>query len=641
MLDFMRRQRSTLKWVWVVIIFIFSVTLVTLYIPFDQLGTVAITTDVADIGGETITAREFQNAYRNYLNNVRGQLNPEMLRAFRFEQQILDSLVMRSVTIAEAKRLGLDVSDAEIEQKILSNPVFLENGAFIGQARYQSILLQNNITVDEFESSVRDELLAEKLRSFVTAGVVVSDQEVEREYRRANEKARVDYFVIDPAKLESQVSLTEQDQRDYYEKNKAKYNIPEKRKARYVFIESLKLRAQVTETDDELRQYYEQHRTEYELPERVTAQHILFRTQGKTPQEVDAIREKARGVLERAKRGEDFAALAKEFSEDGSAADGGNLGSFTRGQMVPEFEQAVFSLGTGAISDLVQTQFGIHIIKANEKVEGRMRPFDELKEAIRPIVETRKAEEMAANIAQQVASELVTNRDLAAVAQKHGAELKETPLMQQGQPIPDVGAAAEFDRRIFTLAKDEIGTAVQVERGYVVPVVTDIQPAHAASFEEAQAMVITDVRSEKAAQLATQKSNQAQELLKNGRDLAAAARAAGSEVLTTDLLTRGSTVPEYGSLASIENEMFSLPIGQPGTPSTVGGKTLAFVVKERQDINAEEMKKSMETVRGQLLQPKRDQYFAAYIQEARTNMEARGDIVINEAVVSQIASTTS
>jgi peptidyl-prolyl cis-trans isomerase D len=637
----MRRQRSTLKWVWVVIIFIFSVTLVTLYIPFDQLGTVAITTDVADIGGETITAREFQNAYRNYLNNVRGQLNPEMLRAFRFEQQILDSLVMRSVTIAEAKRLGLDVSDAEIEQKILSNPVFLENGAFIGQARYQSILLQNNITVDEFESSVRDELLAEKLRSFVTAGVVVSDQEVEREYRRANEKARVDYFVIDPAKLESQVSLTEQDQRDYYEKNKAKYNIPEKRKARYVFIESLKLRAQVTETDDELRQYYEQHRTEYELPERVTAQHILFRTQGKTPQEVDAIREKARGVLERAKRGEDFAALAKEFSEDGSAADGGNLGSFTRGQMVPEFEQAVFSLGTGAISDLVQTQFGIHIIKANEKVEGRMRPFDELKEAIRPIVETRKAEEMAANIAQQVASELVTNRDLAAVAQKHGAELKETPLMQQGQPIPDVGAAAEFDRRIFTLAKDEIGTAVQVERGYVVPVVTDIQPAHAASFEEAQAMVITDVRSEKAAQLATQKSNQAQELLKNGRDLAAAARAAGSEVLTTDLLTRGSTVPEYGSLASIENEMFSLPIGQPGTPSTVGGKTLAFVVKERQDINAEEMKKSMETVRGQLLQPKRDQYFAAYIQEARTNMEARGDIVINEAVVSQIASTTS
>src|ERR1043166_8000312 len=116
MLDFMRRQRSTLKWVWALLIFIFSVTLVTLYIPFGDLPNVSITTDVASIGGDTISAREFQVAYRNYVERMRGQINPEMMRAFHFERQIMDALVTRHVITEEAKRLGLGVSPAEIEQ---------------------------------------------------------------------------------------------------------------------------------------------------------------------------------------------------------------------------------------------------------------------------------------------------------------------------------------------------------------------------------------------------------------------------------------------------------------------------------------------------------------------------------------------
>src|SRR5207253_8008988 len=149
----------------------------------------------------------------------------------------------------------------------------------------------------------------------------------------------------------------DQDLRDYYEKNKAKYNVPEKRKAKYIFLESLKLRAEIKVTDDELRQYYEQHKNEYTLPERVKAQHILFKTQGKTPEEIEKIKEKAQQVLERAKKGEDFSSLAKQFSEDTTAAAGGDLGDFGRGQMVPEFDKVAFSLGVGAISDLVPSQF--------------------------------------------------------------------------------------------------------------------------------------------------------------------------------------------------------------------------------------------------------------------------------------------
>src|SRR2546422_9839274 len=165
MLDFMRRQRSTLKWVWVILIFIFSVTLITLYIPFGDLPNVSITNDVASIGYDSVSAKEFQTAYRNYVDRMRGQINPEMLRAFRFERQIMDALVIRHVMTEEAKRLGLNVSAAEVEQKILENPVFRENGTFIGRERYQSLLSQNNLSIDEFESNVGNEILTEKLRS--------------------------------------------------------------------------------------------------------------------------------------------------------------------------------------------------------------------------------------------------------------------------------------------------------------------------------------------------------------------------------------------------------------------------------------------------------------------------------------------
>jgi peptidyl-prolyl cis-trans isomerase D len=638
MLDFMRRQRSALKWVWVILIFIFSVTLVTLYIPFGDLPNVSITNDVASIGHDSITAHEFQAAYRNYIDRMRGQLSPEMLKAFRFDRQIMDALVTRHVMTEEAKRLGLNASPAEVEQKILENPVFRENGTFIGRNRYQAILAQNNLTIDEFETDVANEILADKLRSFVAGAVLVTEKEAEEEYKRRNEKAKIDYFIVDATKLEDKVPATDKEQHDYYDKNKAKYTINEKRKAKYIFLSSLKLRSQVTVSDDELQQYYEQHKNEYILPERVKAQHILFKTPGKSPEEVEKIKDKARQVMDRAKKGEDFGSLAKQFSEDSTAASGGDLGEFGHGQMVPEFDKVAFSLGVGAISDLVQTQFGIHIIKVNGKQEARERPFEEVKEAIRPVIETRKAEQKANDLAQQVAVELVNNKNLDAVAAKFGAEVKETPLMEQNEPIAELGNAADFTRRMFTMGKGEIGTAIQVDRGYVVPQLTDIVASHPASFEEAQAKVLADVKSDKAKQLAADKAKQVEDVLKSG-NLAAAAKAVGSEIKTSDMLGHGASIADFGSIAEVDTDMFSLPLGKPGKPVTIAGKTLAFAVKERKEVDPAEMKKSVDQMRIELLPARREQYFNAYIQEVRKRMEAAKQIKINESVVNQIASS--
>ena len=644
MLDFMRRQHSRLKWVLVAIIVILAAGMMVSLVPYlGDLNAVTTSGDVAKVGSESVSAVEFQTAYTNYLRSMqqRQELSPEVLKAFGFDRQILEFLIGQKVILSEAKRLGLEVTSEELAQRIMSNASFQAGGSFIGRDRYEALLQQNNMTADRFESTLRNELMAMKVQSLVTAGVTVSDKEVENEYRNRNEKAQLTYFVIDPAKLETKIAvLTDQELRTYYDKNSAKYNVPEKRKSRYAFVDMVKFRTELKADDEELHSFYGEHAEEYRLPEQITAQHILFKTEGKTPEQVEAIRTKATDVLARAKKGEDFSKLAKEFSEDASGRWGGDLGTFGRGSKPPQFEQAAFILGAGAISDLVTTPDGFHIIKVNARQESHLRTFEETKEMIRPRFLFDKAREKAKGIAEQIALELVTSKDLNAVAAKNGAIVKETDLVEQSAAIPELGAnVTEYQTKIFSMEKDQVGIAMEVQNGYAVPQLVQIEAGHPASFEEARARVIGDARAEKARELATENTNKIRQQIEAGKgDVAALAQSVGAELKTSPKITRRGSLPEYGSLTERDQEIFSLPLGKVAPPSTFSGKTLAFAVKSRDDINPEEMKKELPMLRESMLPAKKEQYFSAYVQELQKKMQDAGSIAINESALSQISS---
>ncbi len=212
----------------------------------------------------------------------------------------------------------------------------------------------------------------------MTAGVSVSDKEVENEYRNRNEKATLTYFVIDPAKLETKIAaLTDQELRTYYDKNSARYNVPEKRKSRYAFVDMVKFRTELKADDEELRNFYGEHAEEYRLPEQITAQHILFKTEGKTPEQVEAIRKKATDVLDTSEERRRLLQTRQGILRRClGLARRRPWNVRARSQMAAaEFEQAAFVLGAGAISDLVTTPDGFHIIKVNARQESRLRTF--------------------------------------------------------------------------------------------------------------------------------------------------------------------------------------------------------------------------------------------------------------------------
>ena len=398
---------------------------------------------LAQVGKVGISAAEFSTAYSRFLRNNRMPYDRQFLRQLNFDQQILNQLISREVIKLEARRLGLDATAKDIQQKVLTMPYFQENGSF-QMARYQGILRSQNMTPAEFEDEIRLEIVQNRLRSLITQGVNVSDQELEKEYRNRNEKVKIAFVALESAMYTSSVVASEEDLKTFFDGSRENYRIPEQRKVNYLFINAARLSSSAQVSETELRNYYEQNLQTYKMPERVRAAHILFKTEGKTPEDVAKIRTKAMDVLKQAKSGADFAALAKKHSEDTTASNGGDLGFFGRGQMVPPFESSAFSLGIGAISDLVTSQFGFHIIKVLEKQEARTQKFEEVANLIRPTLAQQKADRLAQDLSDKAYSRTRTSATLEQIARDLNLEMVTSPFFTQGEGLPQIGNSPDF-----------------------------------------------------------------------------------------------------------------------------------------------------------------------------------------------------
>ena len=314
MLDRMRRHKGWLKWSLALVV----LTFVVFYIPdFFTASTGATPSEVlAEVEGHDITVREFQRRYRAqlqaYRNAYGAQMNEQLLRQLGIEQQILQTLVDEEAMVAEARRQGISVSDVEVRQRILTLPALQENGQFIGEARYRQMLQLNNppLTTTEFEDSLRRAVLLEKLRNVVTGWMSVSDPDVVDEYRRRNEKIKLDVVPLTPDAFRTQVTVTDADVAAHFEKSKESYRIGEKRKVRYALVDVDQVRQQVTIPEAEIEAFYKQNQMQYSTPEQIRASHILLKTEGK---DEAAVRKQAEDLLQRVKAGADFAALAKQY----------------------------------------------------------------------------------------------------------------------------------------------------------------------------------------------------------------------------------------------------------------------------------------------------------------------------------------
>ena len=298
--------------------------------------------------------------------------------------QMLDQMVAVRAMVYEAERLGIQVTDADVAEAIRQMvPSLFPDGKFAGKEAYAGMLAQQNMTIDQFETDLTRQVMVTRLRDIAMEGTIVTQAEIEAAFRKKNEKVKVEFVRLTADKFKTESQPSAQEVQDFFKANTARYMSPEKKNLTVLVLDQAKLEATVTISDADLQRMYTQNQEAFRTPERVKARHILFKTQGKSPAEEAAIKAKAEGILKQIKGGADFAKLAKENSEDSSAANGGDLGDWiTRGQMVPEFEKSIFTLKPGETSELVKTMFGYHIIQTQAKQDGGIRPFADVKDEL-------------------------------------------------------------------------------------------------------------------------------------------------------------------------------------------------------------------------------------------------------------------
>ena len=595
-------------------------------VPQSPVGGEFSTDTVAKVGDESVSVQDV----RQQLNQIeqRNQV-PKPLEAL-YAEQILKQLVFQKEIEYEAKRLGITVSDQERADRIRQYvPTAFNGGTFVGMDRYAAeVQARFQMAVPAFEELIRQGLLEEKFRKLVTDGISVGPAELQDEFRNKNEKVKLDYALIKPEDLEAKISTDDAEIRASYEKNKSKYQVPERRVARYAVVDVNQIRQGVRVSDDMLKLQYQSNIQQYQVPNRVHPQHILLMTVGKTDAEVEEIKKKAEDVLKQAKKGGKFDELAKKYSEDpGSKEKGGDLGWITQGQTVPEFEKTAFSLNPGQISDLVKTQYGFHIIKVLEKETAHTKPFDEVKESLRPTLLLDQAEKQANDTANQLSATLRQSPKLSLddLAKQFHLTVSETRPVSATDPLLELANSQEAKDAIFRLKPDEVNLPVRTDRGYVVLSVMSVQLAHLGSLEEVRDRVITDLKRQRSTELTKTKADELTRRVKAGEKFDSAAKALGLEPKTSDSIARDGSIPGAASGKQVSGA-FNLKPGDVAAPLNLGQNWFVYRVAEKTEANPAEFDKQKKQLTEAVLQSKRSLAFDAFRTALDNRLKQNGTL---------------
>jgi peptidyl-prolyl cis-trans isomerase D len=599
------------------------------------------TDTVATVAGQEITAADVRQTLDR---ETRGQTLPPALVGL-YAKQVLDQMIFQKALEAEAQRLGLAVTPEEETERIKQILPTVFNGDTWMKDRYAlEVAQRTGMSVTDFEDYIRQALLTQKFQELVTGGITVTPEDIVQEFRRRNQKVKLDYVLLKPADLAATINPTDAELNAFFEKNTSRYQVAEKRSVRYALLDLNLLRQHTVTGEDEIRTSYNQRLTDYKVPDRVHVEHILFKTVGKTDAEVAEIHKKAEDALKQAKHGASFEDLAKKYSEDTTKDKGGDLGWIVRGQTVAEFEQAAFGLPKGSVSDLVKTQYGFHIIKVLEKETAHTKSLEEVRASILSTLLDQKVEAEVRKIADQMAaavrrSSSISLEQLAKSLDPLGQQsmvIGETPAVSVSEPVGDLGNSPELHGSMIGLHPGELSLPIAIDRGEVVLTVSEIEPTHQGKFAEVRERVLADYRQEKSVELARSRADELARRVRSGEDFSKTAKALGFDAKTTDPFSRTVSVRDLGPARDL-SAAFNMNVGQTSGPVALGANWLVYRVAAREEPNLQDLASQRTQIEQELLQNKRAMAFEAFREALESRMKQEGKLTIRADALSRLS----
>ncbi len=407
------------------------------------------------VGSEEILVKEFTEKYQQELDRLRQRFpdNADALaKQLNLRNQVFTEMVNRRLIRKAANDQGLSISDEEISNNIMGQQSFHVDNHFDSDT-YRRILAQNRLTPAVYESLMRDDLLIEKYRRNILAGLVVSRGEIDQRYRIENEQVEVEFFQVTSDKFLKSVASDAEAEKAYYEANPKEFTQSDQFKIKYFILSLGQIEPGVKVRERAVERYYERNReTLFTTPKQVRAKHILKKlTKEATPEKTAKTKALMEEILSQAKKGKNFSKLAKKYSEDATKDKGGDLGFFKENEMVPEFSQVAFALKPGEISDIVQSAFGLHIIKVTDVRPQVVKPLEEARKGILPALRTQRAERTLDMEAGRL-PERIEKEGLEAVANELNRETFTSEWFDGKNTLKQLGSSSA----LYNLAKNQL-----------------------------------------------------------------------------------------------------------------------------------------------------------------------------------------
>lgn len=592
-------------------------------------------THVAEVNGEIISFELFRRTYNNMLDQYRsvnsGQLDDKMLKMLNLPRRAIDQLVDRALLRQEAERLQIDVSNTEVVDAVRSYPAFQVGGAF-NKDRYESLLGQIRMSPQEFENDQRESLQLQKLQALVMDSVVVSDDEARAWYQWYNAEVDLDFVLFKPGDYKD-ISPEAERIKAFFDAHQEEYKTDPSVKVSYLFFDPERYRKTIQVDDEQIAQYYESHIEEFTTEKTVQARHILLKLDEDADEETVAARkEKALEIYKMATEGQDFAELAKKYSEGPSRDKGGDLGAFKKGAMVAPFGDKAFSMKAGEISEPVRTKFGWHIIKVEKINEGGTQSLDEVKDRIRKKLVDQQARDKALAHAEEVYYNVFDSDRLTDAGKKYDVPVVTTDFFNRASaPLKGVGNQRQFIDAAFGLEKQGISEILELGKGCYLLQVEDQKPAAVPTFET----VAEKVKQDFVKSLQDEKAKADAEALlaavQGGEKFEKAAKKYNLEVTSTGYFKRTGSVPKIGYDRGITEQAFLLTSEKALCEKPLSGAKGWFVIrlKDRKKPADEGFDKEQTTIVSQLTQQKKQRVYQQWL----TDVKARSDIDIKDELI--------
>jgi len=586
---------------------------------------------VATINGNQILGDQVDREatqLRQVLQQMYGANATNVMKGINLRQEALERLIEGQLISEEARHLGISISDEALQQKIATTPAFQRDGQFDFET-YQELLRNNNLLPSEYENGERKQMIADLLRNMINAGVQVSDDEARHAYNLSNDRVGLRYIEVPYSDFSAKIAPTENQIADFYKKNTERFTEPARVKITFIHYAPLALAAKYAPADKEIQDYYNRNlKTVFSHPEQVHARHILLAVQaGATDTERATAKAKALEVLKQAQNGGDFAKLAAKYSEDPSnRLEGGDLGTFGRGQMIKPFEDAVFAMKPGQAT-MVETRFGFHVVKLEEIKPAHTDTLAEAQAKITDTLRTQAGAKLARDATREDLTAALTGASLEDLAKKRGLDAVETPMFAQNEPIKGAESDRELVQAAFKLDPGQVRIVPEKGAPYLIKMIAR-EPSRIPPLKEIEARVRDALIRSTAEAEAGKQAQKILAAIKSPADFDKAAAENKLAIRSVDPFPRSDhTVAGIGEFPEVTDAAAIVP-AVPGIIDRVmenGGNSYVFEVVSRTEPGEEEWRSAQKSFMQEYVEQRRAQAWTRFVDQLKNTAAIRID----------------